>query len=205
MIPARPTPEQITAYVANILTVYRAATPDQYSRGCNWYPTAHELALMVGDGNARKGAGVIAALSANKGWADNVRLATDAAAGHIHGHVGDALRKVTRIMDGEDPADVLPMDSKTGHFFQCISDPDDPTPVVIDRHAHDIAVGEVYGDAERGLSAKGRYSALATAYRQAATIVGDIPSVVQAVTWTVQVDRLSGVGTRRRTAPVEQS
>jgi len=188
MIPSKPSPAEIAQYTANIIAVFKSATADQTARGRNWYPVAHELAMMVGDGDARKGAGVIAALSANKGWGENVRLAKDAREGNIHGHVGDALRKVRKIMDGEDPANVLPMSAKTGHFFRCIEDPTDPDPVVIDRHAHDIAVNEVYGNADRGLSAKGRYAALAHAYREAALQLGEIPSVVQAVTWVVQIE-----------------
>lgn len=200
MIPAKPSPDDVAQYAANILLTYGRATAAQLERGRNWYPVAHDLALIVGSGNVRKGAGVIAALSANKGWADNVRLATDAGNGNVHGHTGANLAKVTRILGGEDPSDVLPMSAKTGHFFRCIEDPTDPDPVVIDRHAHDIAVGEVYGDRERGLSAKGRYAALAHAYREAALQLSAIPSVVQAVTWCVQVDALAGVGTRRPAA-----
>lgn len=197
MIPAKPSPAQISTYTDNVIATYNRATPAQLERGRNWYPVARDLALIVGSGNARVGAGVIAALSANKSWSENVRLAKDAGNGNVHGHVGDALRKVTAILGGEDPADVLPMSSKTGHFFRCIEDPSDPDPVVIDRHAHDIAVGEIYGQRERGLGAKGRYAALAHAYREAAVRLGAIPSVVQAVTWCVQIDALAGVGTRR--------
>lgn len=196
MIPAKPSPDAVAQYVANILATYRRATPKQIERGRNWYPVAHDLALVVGNGDARKGAGILAALSANKSWSENVRLAKDAGNGNVHGHFSDALRKVNRILDGEDPSDVLPMSMKTGHFFRCIDDPTDPDPVVIDRHAHDIAVGEVYGQADRGLSSKGRYAALAHAYREAALQARLIPSVLQAITWCVQIDALSGVGTR---------
>lgn len=197
MIPAKPSPDDVDRYASNILATYGRATLAQIERGRNWYPVAHDLALMVGNGNVRKGAGVIAALSANKGWSENVRLATDAGNGNVHGHTGANLTKVTRILGGEDPTDVLPMSAKTGHFFRCIEDPTDPDPVVIDRHAHDVAVAEVYGQADRGLSSKGRYAALAHAYRVAALQTGVIPSVLQAITWCVQIDALVGVGTRR--------
>jgi hypothetical protein len=183
-------------YVLNILAAWKAATPAQKSRGRFWYRTAHDLAEMISDGQPVKGAGVIAALSANKRWADNVRLAQRALTGDLGGHVGDALRKAAAIMAGADPALVLPMGAKTGHFYRCILNPADADAVVIDRHAHDIAVGEVHGCADRGLSTPRRYAILAHAYREAAARLGEIPSVVQAVTWVWQTERLAGVGTR---------
>ncbi|ASY36971.1 hypothetical protein CAC01_30485 (plasmid) [Streptomyces sp. CLI2509] len=71
------------------------------------------------------------------------------------------MTKADCIMSGTHPSEVLPMHLKTGAFFLCIADPDHPDSVVIDRHAHDIAAGEVYGQRDRGLGAIGRYNALA--------------------------------------------
>jgi hypothetical protein len=179
-------------YVDNIVVKWAEADTDQERRGLNWYRSAHELALMLTDGNARMGAGVIAALSANKSWQENTRLATLAfTEGKLSGHFADALHKAARIMSGEDPADVLPMHCKTGHFFRCIADPTDAEAICIDRHAHDIAVGERYGNRDRGLGAKGRYALIADCYREAARRIGRIPQVVQAVTWVVQIDTRS--------------
>jgi hypothetical protein len=177
------------AYTHNITDAYRATTPGQMARGRAWYQTAHELAVMLADGSAVKGAGVIAALSANKSWKDNQRLAADALAGHPHGTFSDALRKVAAIMAGTDPATVLPMALKTGHFYRCIADPADPDAVVIDRHAHDIAIGEICGSANRGLSNANRYAMLAHCYREAAARLGEIPSTVQATVWIAHTER----------------
>jgi len=186
-------------YVNNIIRAFNRATPAQKDRGRYWYQTAHDIAVMLSDGDARAGAGVIAALSANKSWRENQRLAERAFGPEgPGGHVRDAVRKVERILLGEDPEDVLPMDAKTGHFYRCILDPEDPDPVVIDRHAHDVAVGETYGNDERGLSSKGRYALLAHCYREAAMRLGEIPSVVQAVTWVAQTQRIAGTGHRTR-------
>jgi hypothetical protein len=88
------------------------------------------------------------------------------------------------------------MDRKTGHFYRCILDPMDADAVCIDRHAHDIAVGEEYGARDRGLGAKGRYALIAHCYREAALRLGELPSVLQAVTWVVWRDRLVGTSTR---------
>lgn len=197
MIPANPSETSRRRYRDNIIATYNRATEDQRLKGKQWYPVAHDLATMLADGDTRKGAGVIAALSANKSWTENTKIATRAfASGKATGHVKDAILKATRIMNGADPADVLPMSLKTGNFYRCILDPSDPDAVVIDRHAHDIALGRPLGNADRGLSSKGRYDALAGAYRAAAARLGILPSELQAITWTVQVESLRGLGTR---------
>jgi hypothetical protein len=183
--------------VRNIIAVWQSATSKQQQRGRSWYGAAHDLAGAIAGGNTRAGAGVIAALSAQKGWAENCRLARTACrTGLSSGHVADALTKAAKIAAGADPADVLPSGRKTGHFFRCIADPTDPDAVVIDRHAHDVAVGEIYGNRERGLSARRRYATLADCYREAAVRLGELPSTVQAVTWVVHTDRIAGTGTR---------
>jgi hypothetical protein len=145
--------------------------------------------VIIGGGDARKGAGMLAALSAQRPWEVNVSLATDAADGDVHGHTEAVLAKVRAIMEGADPAEILPMELKTGHFYRCIVDPAAPDPVVIDRHAHDVAAGERYGSRNRGLSNVNRYATLALAYRLAARELGEIPKVVQAVVWVRQVDQ----------------
>ena len=128
MIPVTATDGELGAYVANILAAYRSATPAQLERGRCWYQVAHDLALIIGDGDVRQGAGIIAALSACRRWAVNVQLATDAGNGNVHGHTPDVLAKVAAMLAGADPADVLPMALKTGAFYRCITDPSDPEP-----------------------------------------------------------------------------
>lgn len=197
MIPPNPSATTRRRYAHNIIGAYANATEAQKLKGKHWYPVAHDLATMLADGDTRMGAGVIAALSANKSWSENTKIATRAfGSGKATGHVKDALTKATRIMNGADPADVLPMSAKTGNFYRCILDPSDPEPVCIDRHAHDIAVGRTYGEENRGLSAKGRYEALADCYRYAARQLGILPSELQAVVWVAHVESLHGIGTR---------
>lgn len=196
MIKTNPSDTTRRRYIRNIVKVYERATADQRARGAAWYRTAHELADFLSEGDVVRGAGVIAALSANKAWDINQRLARDAFNGNAHGHTGANLEKVAKIMAGVDPSEVLPMEAKTGNFYRCILDPSDPEPVCVDRHAHDVAVGRPYGDADRGLSAKGRYAVLSLAYRNAAAKLGVIPSVLQATTWIVWTEELAGVARR---------
>lgn len=196
MIPVKPSDSTRRRYVNNIVKVYRQATEEQEARGRSWYRTAHQLADMMSEGNVTAGAGVIAALSANKAWDLNRRLAADAFKGEIHGHTAENLAKVAKIMAGADPAEVLPMDMKTGNFYRCILDPSDTEAVCIDRHAHDVAVGRPWGDRERGLSSRGRYAVLSLAYRNAAVKLGITPSELQATTWVVWTESLAGVKRR---------
>lgn len=196
MIPTNPSATTRRRYIANVVKVYQQATAEQRMRGFTWYLSAHFLADSLATGNARKGAGVIAALSANKAWDINQRLARDAFEGDVHGHVSDALTKVRKILAGTDPAEVLPMGLKTGHFFRSIANPNDPEAVCIDRHAHDVAVGRTLGNSDRGLSSKGRYEALANVYRRAAAQLGILPSVLQATTWIVHTEAQAGVERR---------
>ncbi|WP_258177316.1 DUF7178 family protein [Streptomyces solincola] len=191
------TPEEREQFVINIMDEYAKASPDQLARGRAWYLTAHQLADMISEGNVMAGAGVIAALSAQKSWAENSRLASRAfESGAPSGHTGETLAKAAKIMAGADPAVVLPMTAKTGNFYRCILDPEDAEAVCIDRHAHDIAVGETYGSRDRGLSAKTRYAVVAHAYREAAMRLGELPSTVQAVTWVVRTEGIAGTATR---------
>lgn len=191
MIPSNPSKSSVRRYAANILATYHTATADQRLRGAQWYVTAHELAGIIADGDFRKGAGVIAALSANKSWPENQRLAALAlSTGSPSGHVGNALEKASRILNGEDPENVLPMDAKTGNFFLCIADPNHETAVCVDRHAHDIAVGRRFGNDDRGLSSRNRYNALADAYRIAARKAELNPATLQAITWVVQIESI---------------
>ncbi|UUA11616.1 MULTISPECIES: hypothetical protein [Streptomyces] len=190
MIPVKCTEQQRAAYTQAIIDQWHAATADQKRRGNQWYAMAHQFAAEIAAGDTHKGAGVLAALSANKSWSENCRLARKAfTEGSASGHVRDAITKANRIMAGTHPSEVLPMHIKTGFFYLCIANPENPDAVVIDRHAHDIAVCEIYGQRDRGLGAVGRYNLLADCYRAAAGQVGEVPSRVQAVTWVAHIER----------------
>ncbi|WP_416968231.1 hypothetical protein [Streptomyces sp. 4F14] len=78
MIPIEASEETREQYIRNIITTWYAATPGQLRRGRTWYRTVHDVVSLITDGHIRAGAGVIAALSANKPWAQNRRLARQA-------------------------------------------------------------------------------------------------------------------------------
>lgn len=179
--------------VENILAPYRAARPEQISAGVQWYADAHTFALVIANGDLVKGAGVVAALSPQTSWAQNMTIAARAFAdGFASGQTGANVEKANRILKGESPEDVLGWtnpNAKSGHkvrnFYRNIVDPTGPE-VTIDRHAFDIAVGEETDSATRGqLGRVGQYDLFADIYRQAAELVGVAPATMQAVTWLV--------------------
>ena len=179
MIPIQASDRTRRRYVRNIIEVFESASSAQEVHGRTWYRSAHEVASMLAHGDVRTGAGLLASLSPQTSWWLNVELASDAfESGTPRGHVGDALGKAAKILAGIDPEAVLPMARKTGHFYRCMLDPSDAVAVCIDRHAHDLAVGRPFGDAQRGLSAKGRYNLLALCYWEAAQQLGELPSTV---------------------------
>lgn len=198
MIPIKPEPEAVDYYVKNILSVWYLATLDELNEGRRWYQTAHETAEMLADGDVKVGAGLLAALSPQTAWWLNVELACDAyESGAASRHLKDACGKANKIMAGIDPEVVLPMQRKTGQFYRCILDPSDPVAVCIDRHAYDICVGIPLGDWNRGLGTRSRYALVAHCYWEAAQLLGEIPSVVQAVCWVAWRNTLAGVGERQ--------
>lgn len=196
MLPTNPSAAERELYVQRYIAAYERATPEQRERGRYWYQSAHDLAKMLADGDVRKGAGVIAALSPQKEWSLNARMAAKALRGEPVGHLGDALRKVAAIMAGADPADVLPMALKTGSFYRNILDPSDPDPVTIDRHMHDIAADipyigigkgkDTYGN--RGMTNVSRYGMLAHCGREAAYRLGILPNHWQAGAWVARIE-----------------
>lgn len=172
----------------NIIATFNRATPSEWMRGMQWYATAHDLAAMVGDGDPVKGAGIIASLSANVGWTQNKRMAIEMAERGETAGLPVGIQKAARIMAGDAPAEVIGERAlKTINFFHNIAYPETSTGVTVDRHAHDIARNQRWGNRDRGLSVPTRYNVLAESYKDAAEKIGGgvLPSQVQAVTWIV--------------------
>ena len=172
----------MTNFVTNIIAEYLSATPAQIADGAAWYDDAHALALELSPGDVWRGAGVIAAFSPVCPWSRNVMLArnlfdTGVATGHTSVMCGIAQR----IHDGEFALDVLKGD-KTRAFASAIADPAGSTIATIDRHAHDIAMGRKFTDAERKIG-KRVFRELSDAYVDAASMTPHSVAQIQAITW----------------------
>ena len=135
MIPTQATDGQLAGYVANIVAAYRSATPDQVARGRTWYQTANELASVIGDGNVAMGAGVLAALSAQRPGGSTASWPPTRPPAIFTARPTQVLDKVRRDAGRSRPGHRSAHDQKTGNFYACILDPADPDPVCVDRHA----------------------------------------------------------------------
>ena len=193
---------QFKTHVENIIKKHKESSPEFLRSGSEWYEKAHDVANKVGGGDVRKGAGVVAALSPLNEWARNVDEAHELVrTGKVQSALLPAnVEKARRIHAGEDPEKVLG-GHKVTNFFQNILDPSNPSPVTIDRHAYDIAMGRPFAGAggrkksetprqtgtmsqDLGLSAMGRYKHFVRAYQHAAgELEVPVSNRVQAVTW----------------------
>jgi hypothetical protein len=189
----RKTPVSILA--RNIVAAWERATEEDRRQGLGWYQNANDLARHLAENTGLESsqtAAVIAALSPQLGWQENVQAASEVLLkGSTHRQTTRNITKARRLLDGEAPSAVFappnparPSGHKVRSFFANISDPTDPWHVTVDRHATDIALGRVYDDRTRpGLGNKGTYEHVAEAYRVAARVLNVLPSEVQAVTW----------------------
>jgi len=173
--------ERIAQLAANIRDAWDSASDDQITRGRAWYTVAHDIAEMVGNGDVRKGAGIISALSPRMQWDRNVTIAINACnSGHATGAMSASLNKAQAILDGADPETVLPMSAKTGNFYLNIVNPKGTDAVTVDCWAYRVATRD--WSAAGPKSAKD-YREVADAYRTVASELGEIPADVQAGTW----------------------
>lgn len=174
----------LTPTAENVLAVWKSATAAQVESGMAWYSDAHDFARRIAAGDVSRGAGVVAALSPQKEWGLNMRLAARAFAdGRATGNTGNACDKANAILAGAEPLSVMGKGLKTRNFYANILNPQDAQAVTIDRHAYDVALGErAVGNKRLGLTPT-RYDAFAAAYIGAADVLGVLPHQVQAVTW----------------------
>lgn len=195
--------------VERILFVYGQAEPIEQTAGLRWYDSAHLFAAGLARSTAgrryrlsvRRAAGIIAALSPQKGWQLNQALADDLVRTETCGQTERNVWKARSILFGEDPTTVLAPPNparitgrKVRSFFDNIVDPKRSTAVTVDRHALDI-VTATYGNTI-SLDDAGRYDRVADAYRDAAALVGLRPHEIQAITW-VTWRRVKGIAEDR--------
>ncbi len=171
--------------VANILACHDRASESVRADGRRWYPAARDIAATLDPDAPERAAGVIAALSPQTSWSENVRLARRAyATGRADGHIRLFCARANAIKNnGETPLSVLG-GKKVRSFFTLIADPYDWYTVCVDRHAVAVALGRTLSDRERKILERvGVYDYIADAYRIAAHSLGIAPHELQAITW----------------------
>lgn len=167
--------------VANILATFERATPDELSAGTLWYWDAHGIAADLTPGDPHRGAGILAALSPQVSWPENVRAAHAVLRGEDPPCLPLSVDRARAILQGASPEATLG-GRKVRSFYRNIHRPDIGGAVTVDRHAVAIATG-VRDITDRRLERPGVYVAIAGAYRTAARRTALLPHELQAVTW----------------------
>ena len=197
---------QIKGSYRNILNEYFNSSKEEKKLGKAFYPNANVIAWSIGNAlgysvneSANIGAGILSALSPRTDWENNIQLAYE----FVEKKWADKQTKANnnkalKILDGEDPMEVLGKQSyKTKAFYKAIKDPegnnlidyvvgfDKPTEMaVIDRHAGGVYYGYPLIESERKqLSTWKVIKRISNAYIKVAEGL-DIPlNELQAVTW----------------------
>lgn len=184
-----------------VTAIIRNGTPAQLHSGRTWYATAHgigsEFAAEYGV-TVECALGVIAALSPQLGWWQNVMLARQALDAGImaQGHTHDNMRKVNAILAGAEPLDVLGGLKVRSFYRNMRSGGFDVEHVTVDRHAFDIATGVRLNGASL---TPNRYAETAETYKRAAVILqGEgfgnggpfTPAMAQATAWVIHRENL---------------
>lgn len=186
-------------YTDNIRAVWLSATDSDIATGASWYARAHAVAERVGRGDVEVGAGILAALSPQCSWKDNVRQALARPAsprGTFRGNTRARILVANAIHRGFKPLDTL-KGLKTRGFYLGILTSGETAEVCIDRHAISIALGRMATDKERRLDGRCRkdraqYAAYAAAYVEVSQETGYSPAQLQAITW-VAWRRMKGI------------
>ena len=173
----------------NIIDIYNKASEASIAEGEVWYTDAHTIALQVselcGTDDVRVGAGILAALSPQMDWGENIAEALKVASlGYSTKQTSANNEKAVKIREGQDPDEVLG-GAKVTAFYHAILEPFGDTPPVIDRHAIDIYRGKLISkrDRNRAMSNPRVINRIQTSYKLASKKLGVHYNVVQAVTW----------------------
>lgn len=182
----------IDTQVLNILNVYASSTPLEKSEGRKWYLNARaeakKMALRHGY-SLQQAAAVIAALSPQVAWSQNLKWANSCMFAHSIGMplprrgLTTSTKRAQLALDG----DLSDINRKVGtrkvyNFYHSIIGT--PGAVCIDRHAIRVAQGE-YNVNLNAINV-GIYDSAANAYREAAGELKIRTSSLQAITWLVQ-------------------
>jgi hypothetical protein len=189
----RPVRRRLPAGVTNILRTYHRAEADEIIAGLTWYADAIEHALRLLRRGRRQReiagrppvgrramAGILAALSPQKTWAQNLRLMLRLLRGQPGGQYRGQVAKALAILNGADPLAVL-KGPKERAFFACLAD-DATDAVTVDGHAYSVWAGQRVLTTQLQIGARA-HRLVAADYRRAAALCGLRPHQLQAITW----------------------
>lgn len=146
----------------------------------SWYPEAYRIATSlakVSGYSVEQCAGVLAAISINTGWEDNVKRATNAILGRAYGHFKFVKQKVQDILDCKGELDCI-LDILNGDKVKnfCLNILGDHSLVTVDRW-----MSRMWG--EDLVPTGPKYRRRAAKIKELATKAGYPPSTYQALLW----------------------
>ena len=190
----RPALPSLEVATDRILDVHSRATDCQVEEGMQWYDSANELATEMQATYPNRlrsvahAAGLLAALSPNEGWENNVSNAWMFLEHDTSKSLPRSIVDARLICAGFEPEHVLfgeGVNYKVQSFYHNIADPSDQGPVTIDRHAKGIIYDNPLVVKVKPHATRKDYDHYSEAYRQAAQEVNVSPSQMQAMTWLV--------------------
>ena len=196
---------QLSHNAREIVAKYTLATSQEVQLGCDWYPSALDIAGRIAckyDLRTETAAGVIAALSPNNRWERNVIDAEAIikcwAAGGTRTDMlnvkvctyGKMKAKAVDILLAEDVLPIVEIlnGKKIIEFFNCITNPA-LNDVCIDGHAYSVWFGQRLTMKEVPAIGKKLRAQIKTDYRDAAAFINDeldtayTAATIQAITW----------------------
>lgn len=175
-----------TDLVCKLVEHYCDATPEEISDGREWYSDAQAFAKGLAAGSPyseTQCAYVIAALSPNVAWSENMAAAAHAVDGHRVGidpgswkgaGYGVNKRKAAAILDGN--LDALQGPKVTMFARGIVGDPDACTVDIWMQRACDMDTGAA--------PTKKEHAAIRAAIEHAAKVTGETVRELQAIVWT---------------------
>lgn len=167
--------EPLTTRVA---IAFERTDADTRAQGAAWYPAARAEARAIArrtGASMAKSAGMVAALSPRKRWAENLKDAELALATGEIKHTRAMAKVAQRILDGTRPLDAL-NGPKVRSFYRNIMGDADAVTV-------DVWAARAAGATEQDLRRKDGYATVADAYRRAAALHGVPCRDLQATVW----------------------
>jgi hypothetical protein len=170
----------------NIETIYNKCTSDDINNGRTWYENAKSFSIYLSkkyNVTEIQSAGIIAALSPQKSWINNMKITEHfiESNGKASVHTGTQLSKASYILKNslitEEVYHILG-GMKTKNFFYNIYNPDNNKAVTIDRHHLNVC----YAEDIKGCTDK-QYEFLKENTIIFANQINMIPSMLQATLW----------------------
>jgi hypothetical protein len=173
----------------NLAKVLRHSTERERTKGLEWYANAHREVLRMADHygySIATTASVVAAISPQCQWEQNLRIAEEVLSGRgpatvSHGAVRLNVAKASRIRDdrASDTRDYFPGGPKVYCFSRNLAG--DSSVVTVDSHSLQAALADpMRVSFVRSWSA---YQAVADAYKRVAHSEGLAPADLQAIVW----------------------